>query len=77
MPEKIRVGAGGRIVIPRNIRLKRKIEKGTIIEIRETTEGILLKPCNPLAEMKGLGKGVFGDPINYQERIRAEWERSE
>jgi hypothetical protein len=21
------------------------------------------KPLNPLAEMKGLGKGVFGDPV--------------
>ncbi len=29
-------------------------------------------PFNPIAEMKGLGKGVFGDPVKYQKKIREE-----
>jgi len=34
---------------------------------------LLLKPYNPIAEMKGLGRGVFGDPVKYQKKIREEW----
>jgi AbrB family looped-hinge helix DNA binding protein len=77
MPKKIRVGAGGRIVIPRDIRLKHKIEEGATLEISEANEGLLLRPCTPLTEMKGLGKEVVGDPIGYQRKMRDEWERSE
>lgn|GEM_PF-3240977 len=29
-------------------------------------------PFNPIAEMKGLGKGVFGDPVKYLKKIREE-----
>jgi hypothetical protein len=32
-----------------------------------------LKLFNPIAEMKGLGKGVFGDPVKYQKKIREEF----
>jgi len=34
---------------------------------------LLLKPFNPVAEMKGLGNGVFGDPVEYQKKLREEW----
>lgn len=27
-----------------------------------------MKPFNPIVEMKGLGKGVFGDPVKYQKK---------
>jgi|GEM_PF-2621580 hypothetical protein len=31
-----------------------------------------LKSINPVAEMKRLGKGVFGDPVKYQKKLRKE-----
>ena len=74
MSEKIRVGIRGQIVIPKKIRKKHNIEEGVILEINETEEGLLLKPFNPIAEMKGFGKGVFGDPLKYQKKLREEWE---
>ena len=74
MVEKVRVGARGQLVIPKKLRKKLNIEHGDILEIREVEGGILLKPYNPVARMRGLGKGVFGDPIRYQRRIRTEWE---
>lgn len=74
MSEKIRVGIRGQIVIPKKLRKKHNIEEGIILEINDTEEGLLLKPFNPVAEMKGFGKGVFGDPLKYQKKLREEWE---
>ena len=64
----------GQVVIPKKLRKKFNIENGIILEIDETKEGLLLKPFNPVVEMKGLGKGVFGDPVKYQKKLREEWD---
>ena len=74
MSEKVKVGMRGQVVIPKKLRKKFNIESGIILEIDETDEGLLLKPFNPIVDMKGLGKGVFGDPIKYQKKIREEWD---
>jgi AbrB family looped-hinge helix DNA binding protein len=74
MSEKVKVGIRGQVVIPKKLRKKYNIEQGIIIQIDETNEGLLLKPFNPIAEMKGLGKGVFGDPVKYQKKLREQWE---
>jgi len=74
MSETVKVGMRGQVVIPKKLRKKYNIEKGIIIEIDETKEGLLLKPFNPVAELKGLGKGVFGDPVKFQKKLREEWE---
>lgn len=36
------------------------------LEVNETGEGLLLKPFNRVAEMKGIGKSVFGNPVKDQ-----------
>jgi AbrB family looped-hinge helix DNA binding protein len=41
-------------MIPKKLREKHNIEKGTILEIYDTKEGLILKPINPIAEMKEL-----------------------
>lgn len=74
MTEKVKVGVRGQVVIPSKLRKKFNIETGVILQIDETKEGLLLKPINPVADMKGLGRGVFGDPVKYQKKIRDEWE---
>jgi len=74
MSEKIKVGMRGQVVIPKRLRKKFHIENGIILEIDETDQGLLLKPFNPVSEMKGLGKGVFGDPVKYQKKLREEWD---
>lgn len=70
MKEKIRVGSRGQIVIPKGFRKKHGIEEGSMLLIEDTKQGLLLKPFNTLGEMKGLGKGVFGDPVKYQKDLR-------
>ena len=74
MVEKVKVGMRGQVVIPKRLRKKLNIEHGIILEIEESEKGLLLKPHNPVTEMKGLGRGVFGDPVEYQRRLRSEWE---
>jgi AbrB family looped-hinge helix DNA binding protein len=73
---QVKVGLRGQVVIPKKLRKKLNIENGIILEIQETTEGLLLKPCNPVAELKGLGKNVFGEPLVYQKKLRDEWDYS-
>lgn len=75
--EKVKVGMRGQVVIPKKLRKKYNIEEGIILEIDDTKEGLLLKPFNPVAELKGLGKGVFGDPVKYQKKLREEWNCNE
>jgi AbrB family looped-hinge helix DNA binding protein len=72
MSEKIKVGKRGQIVIPKKFRAKFKIESGTLLEITANNEGLLLRPFNPVAELKGIGKGVFGDPVKFQKKLRGE-----
>jgi len=74
MSDKIKVSVRGQIVIPKKYRKKLNIETGIILEINATNEGLFLKPFNPAGELKGLGKGIFGDPIKYQKKLREEWE---
>jgi len=74
MVEKVKVGMRGQVVIPKKLRKKLNIENGIILEIEETEDGLLLKPYNPVAEMRGLGKGIFGEPVEYQRKLRKEWE---
>lgn len=73
MVERVKVGVRGQVVI-KKLRRKLNIEDGTILEIEEMEGGLLLRPYNPVAEMKGLGKGVFGEPVEYQRKLRREWE---
>ena len=77
MSEKVKVGLRGQVVIPKKLRKKYNIEEGIIIKIDETKEGLLLKPFNPVAELKGIGKGVFGDPVKYQKKQREEWDNKQ
>jgi AbrB family looped-hinge helix DNA binding protein len=72
MSEKIKVGVRGQVVIPKKLRKKYNIENGVILEINDTEDGLLLKPFNPVAELKGIGKGLFGDPVKYQKKLREE-----
>jgi hypothetical protein len=39
-------------------------------------EKVVLKkaPQNPVANLVGLGKGIFGAGLEYQRKIRSEWE---
>ncbi|MFQ6094568.1 MAG: AbrB/MazE/SpoVT family DNA-binding domain-containing protein [Candidatus Bathyarchaeia archaeon] len=75
MIEKVKVGVRGQVVIPKRLCKKLNIEHGQILEIEETEEGLLLRPYDPVAKLRGLGRNVFRDALEYQRRLRIEWER--
>lgn len=70
---KVRVGARGQVVIPKRLRERLDIHHGVVLELEETEEGFLLKPYDPVKKLRGLGRGLFGDPVKYQRRLREEW----
>lgn len=74
MSEKIKVGVRGQLVIPKKLRKKYNMDNGVIVEIDDTGEGLLLKPFNPVSKLKGIGKGLYGDPVRYQKKVREEWD---
>jgi hypothetical protein len=53
-----------------------KFFSSTSVMLRHTTtsEWLLLNPWKKIKEMKGFGKGVFGDAVKYQRRLREEWD---
>ncbi len=53
------------------------IKTGGKVMFEVEGEKIVLKksPSQPIADLVGLGKGIFGKSMNYQMRIRDEWER--
>ncbi|XES78043.1 MAG: AbrB/MazE/SpoVT family DNA-binding domain-containing protein [Candidatus Bathyarchaeia archaeon] len=72
MSEKVKVDMREQVVIPQKLRKKHHIEEGIIVEINKTEDGLLLKPFNPVVDLKGIGKGVFGDPLKHQRKLREE-----
>lgn len=54
------------MVIPKALRKELNIERDVVIEVEEGDDGLLLGPINPIAEMRGLGKGIFGNQVEYQ-----------
>jgi len=74
MSEKVKVGARGQVVIPKRLREKLDIHHGVVLELEETEKGILLKSYDPVKQLRGLGKGLFGEPVKYQRKLREEWE---
>ena len=73
MGEKVRVGSRGEIVIPLLLREKLAIKHGMVLDLEETREGIVLRRYDAVRKGRGLGKGLFGDPIAYQRKLRREW----
>lgn len=75
MNERVKVGARGQVVIPKKVRKRLNIDQGIVLELEETEQGILLKPYDPVRKLRGLGKGLFGDPVKYQRNLREKWEQ--
>ena len=66
----------GQVTIPLRLRKLLGIMTGEKVVFEVDGEKIMLKkaPKNPIADLVGLGKGVFGKSLDYQMRIRDEWE---
>ncbi len=74
--EYSRLTRKGQITIPLKFRELLGIKAGEKILFDLEDKKVVLKkaPQNPVANLVGLGKGIFGHGLVYQRKIRSEWE---
>jgi AbrB family looped-hinge helix DNA binding protein len=66
----------GQITIPQKFREILGIKAGEKVVFDLEDETLVLKkaPHDPVANLAGLGKGIFDAGLEYQRKIRSEWE---
>jgi AbrB family looped-hinge helix DNA binding protein len=74
--EHSRITKKGQITIPLKFREILGIKSGEKVLFDMEDKKVVLKkaPQNPVANLVGLGKGIFSGGLDYQRKIRSEWE---
>lgn len=67
---RVRVGRKGQVTVPTNIREKMKIDEGTLLEVREHPEGILLTPVSGIKAGKAVGRHAYEKIIRELDELR-------
>ena len=70
-----RVTKKGQVTIPKRLRQALGIEVGEKITFGIEDEKIVIRKLieDPIEDLTGLGKGIFGDGVQYQKKMRGEW----
>jgi AbrB family looped-hinge helix DNA binding protein len=61
------------VTVPAHIREKMSIDEGTLLEVKEHPEGILLKPLSGIKAGKVVGKKEHEKIIGDLDQLRSEW----
>ncbi|HEX4921284.1 MAG TPA: AbrB/MazE/SpoVT family DNA-binding domain-containing protein [Candidatus Bathyarchaeia archaeon] len=69
----VRVKRKGQVTIPVDLRQRLKIEEGSVLEVREHEEGILLKPAGPLEGGEVVGKESYEKILRELDSTRKKW----
>ncbi len=69
----VKVKRKGQVTIPVELRERLKIEEGSILEIREHEEGILLKPTAPLQGGDVVGEEAYRKILQELASLRKKW----
>ncbi|HEY8139485.1 MAG TPA: AbrB/MazE/SpoVT family DNA-binding domain-containing protein [Nitrososphaera sp.] len=70
---RVRVKRKGQVTVPADIRERMNMEEGSLLEIEERPDGILLKPLSAIKIGKVAGKKEHDKIINELDRLRSEW----
>lgn len=70
---KVRVKRKGQVTVPARIRKRLKIDEGALLEVKELTGGILLKPLPEIEVGKVVGKKEYEKIIGELDKLRSEW----
>jgi len=70
---KVRVRQKGQITLPSKLRLKYKLEAGTLLEVHERPEGVLLQPVGALEPGSVVGTEQYQKMIMELEETRRKW----
>jgi AbrB family looped-hinge helix DNA binding protein len=70
---QVRVKRKGQVTIPSELRVKLRIEEGTLLEIEERKGMIMLKPAPPLEGGKVVGEDAHKQIIGELDQLRSDW----
>jgi len=70
---RVRVRQKGQITLPIELRLKYKVEEGTLLEVHERPEGVLLRPVGALESGNVVGIEEYQKIIKELEQTRRKW----
>jgi len=70
---RVRVRQKGQITLPIELRLKYKVEEGTLLEVHERPEGVLLRPVGALEPGSVVGTEEYRKIITELEETRRKW----
>jgi len=70
---RVRVKHKGQVTIPQQIRTELDIEEGTILEITQENDKIILKPLPPLEPREPVGEETFKKILSDLEERRRNW----
>ncbi len=69
----VKVKRKGQVTIPVELRQRLKIEEGSILEVQEHEEGILLKPTGPLEGGEVVGGESYKKILWELDGMRRKW----
>lgn len=61
------------MTVPAHIREKMNIEEGSLLEVKEHPEGILLRPLSKIKTGKVVGKKKYKKIISELDQLRKRW----
>ena len=69
---RVKVKRKGQVTVPAHMREKMKIHEGTMLEVSEHPEGILLKPLPAIKMGKAVGRHEYERIISELDELRSE-----
>jgi len=69
----VKVKRKGQVTIPVELRQRLKIEEGSLLEVHEHEQGILLKPTRPLEGGKVVGTESYKKILQELDSMRKKW----
>ncbi len=69
----VKVKRKGQVTIPLELRERFKIQEGSLLEIQEHAEGILLKPTAPLQGGEVVGEEAYRKILQELAALRKKW----
>ena len=70
---RVRVKRKGQVTVPAGLREKMNIGEGSVLEVKEHPEGILLKPLSKIKIGKVVGKKKYKKIIGELDQLRKGW----
>ena len=70
---KVKVKRRGQVTIPAELRQRLKIEEGSLLEVEEREDGIMLKPLAPIPGGDVAGEESYWEVLRELESLRKKW----